>query len=47
MKNIHDLKLLAERVAGNPAQATMNEKIVAIVEYRDGTIIDVVRQTIA
>jgi citrate lyase subunit alpha / citrate CoA-transferase len=45
VKNIHDLKLLAERIAGTCAKATMHEKIVAIVEYRDGTIIDVVRQT--
>jgi citrate lyase subunit alpha/citrate CoA-transferase len=45
VKNIHDLKLLAQRIAGSRAQATMHEKIVAIVEYRDGTIIDVVRQT--
>jgi citrate lyase subunit alpha/citrate CoA-transferase len=44
VKNIHDLKLLAERIAGNRADATMHEKIVAIVEYRDGTIIDAVRQ---
>ncbi len=44
VKNIHDLKLLAERIAGTRAKATMHEKIVAIVEYRDGTIIDVVRQ---
>jgi citrate lyase subunit alpha/citrate CoA-transferase len=45
VKNIHDLKLLAQRIAGSRAQATMHEKIVAIVEYRDDTIIDVVRQT--
>ncbi len=45
VKNIHDLKLLAERIAGNRAKVIMHEKIVAIVEYRDGTIIDVVRQT--
>jgi citrate lyase subunit alpha/citrate CoA-transferase len=44
VKNIHDLKLLAQRIAGSRAQATMHEKIVAIVEYRDGTIIDVARQ---
>ena len=45
VKNIHDLKLLAERIAGPGAKAATHEKIVAIVEYRDGTIIDVVRQT--
>jgi citrate lyase subunit alpha/citrate CoA-transferase len=46
VKNIYDLKLLAERIAGSRTKMTMHEKIVAIVEYRDGTIIDVVRQMI-
>ena len=46
MRDINDLRVLAQRVAGSRAKATMHEKIVAIVEYRDGTIIDVVRQTI-
>jgi citrate lyase subunit alpha / citrate CoA-transferase len=44
VKDIHDLRLLAERAAGSRARAATNERIVAIVEYRDGTIIDVVRQ---
>jgi citrate lyase subunit alpha/citrate CoA-transferase len=44
VKNIHDLKLLAEPIAGSRTKATAHENIVAIVEYRDGTIIDVVRQ---
>ena len=45
VKNIHDLEPLAERTAGTRAKPTTNEKIVALVEYRDGTVIDVVRQT--
>jgi citrate lyase subunit alpha/citrate CoA-transferase len=32
-------------MAGVPPTFSMGEKIVAIVEYRDGTVIDVVRQT--
>lgn len=42
--NIEELKLLAERIAGKPQPITLTDKIVAVVEYRDGTVIDVVRQ---
>ena len=45
VKDIHDLKRRAEQMAGVPPTFSMGEKIVAIVEYRDGTVIDVVRQT--
>lgn len=45
VKDINELKLLAEKIAGVPAQVITGEKIVAVVEYRDGTVIDVVRQT--
>lgn len=44
VKEIAELKQLAEEIAGPPQALATNEKIVAIVEYRDGTIIDVVRQ---
>jgi len=44
VKEIGELKELAERIAGIPKQIKMGKKIVAVVEYRDGTIIDVVRQ---
>ena len=44
MKEISELESLVNRIIGRSAEATMHEKIVAIVEYRDGTIIDVVRQ---
>ncbi|MCE5286727.1 MAG: citrate lyase subunit alpha [Pelosinus sp.] len=44
VKDIEELKALAEKIAGVPQQIITGEKIVAIVEYRDGTIIDVVRQ---
>jgi len=44
VKDIRGLKELAEKIAGTPKQVKTGEKIVAVVEYRDGTIIDVVRQ---
>lgn len=44
VKDIQELKELAEKIAGVPKQIKTGEKIVAVVEYRDGTIIDVVRQ---
>lgn len=44
IKDIQELKELAERIAGVPKPIKTGEKIVAVVEYRDGTIIDVVRQ---
>ena len=44
VKEIRELKILAEKIAGTPKQVKTGEKIVAVVEYRDGTIIDVVRQ---
>lgn len=44
VKDIHELKREAEKIAGIPQNIKMGEKIVAVVEYRDGTIIDIVRQ---
>lgn len=44
VKDITELKALAEKIAGAPESVSTGGKIVAIVEYRDGTIIDVVRQ---
>lgn len=41
---IEDLKVLAEKIAGQPRPVEVGSKIVALVEYRDGTVIDVVRQ---
>jgi citrate lyase subunit alpha / citrate CoA-transferase len=42
--SINDLKSRAERIVGAPRPIAVNENIVAVVEYRDGTVIDVVRQ---
>jgi citrate lyase subunit alpha/citrate CoA-transferase len=46
VREINDLKLLAERAAGKREALAVKEKIVAAVEYRDGTIIDTVRQVL-
>lgn len=42
--DIRELKAEAERIAGVPRQIQTADRIVALVEYRDGSIIDVVRQ---
>ena len=42
---IEEMAQMAEDIAGIPGRVELHEKIVAYVEYRDGTIIDVVRQS--
>ncbi len=44
VKDIHDLRRTAQQIAGDSPTLSRDGKIVAVVEYRDGTIIDVVRQ---
>ncbi len=44
VKDIKELKTIAEAIAGVPDTLQTAEKIVAVVEYRDGSLIDVVRQ---
>lgn len=44
VQDVHELKALAEKIAGVPQTPVFNGRIVAIVEYRNGTVIDVVRQ---
>lgn len=41
---IEELKAMAEKLTGIPEKIEFADKIVAIVEYRDGSVIDVVRQ---
>ncbi|MDR2300834.1 MAG: citrate lyase subunit alpha [Deltaproteobacteria bacterium] len=43
VKDIHELKNLAHKMAGIPQTMAFDGPIVGLVEYRDGTIIDVVR----
>lgn len=42
--DIHELKAMAERTSGVPAAPAMGERIVADVIYRDGTVIDHIRE---
>ncbi|SCZ79646.1 citrate lyase subunit alpha [Acidaminobacter hydrogenoformans] len=42
---IQDLLAMAESMTGIPDEMTFSDDIVAVVEYRDGTVIDVVRKT--
>ncbi|MDU2063605.1 MAG: citrate lyase subunit alpha [Sporomusaceae bacterium] len=44
--SIEELKDLAEEIAGTPKEIATSDEVVALVEYRDGTIIDVVRKVI-
>jgi citrate lyase subunit alpha / citrate CoA-transferase len=44
VKDITDLKPTVDETAGIPQPVEVGDKIVAVVEYRDGTVIDVVRQ---
>jgi len=44
VKDIQDLKAMAEKIAGVPQKLKTSDRIVAVVEYRDGSVIDVVRQ---
>lgn len=41
---IEELKELAEKMTGKPDAIETTDEIVAIVEYRDGTVVDVVRK---
>ena len=41
---IETLQQMAYKIAGEPNPLEFEEKIVAVVEYRDGTVIDVVRK---
>jgi citrate lyase subunit alpha/citrate CoA-transferase len=43
---IGDLKKTAEEFTGIPKPPSFGEKIIGIVEYRDGTVIDTIRQRI-
>lgn len=42
--DIHELQQIAEKLLGVPKPIEHTDKIVCLVEYRDGTVIDVIRQ---
>jgi len=44
LMSIYDLKQIAYDLAGTPEPIELSEEIVGVVEYRDGTIIDVIRK---
>jgi citrate lyase subunit alpha/citrate CoA-transferase len=44
VREIGDLKRLAESYTGIPRPLEFEDRIVGLVEYRDGTIIDTIRQ---
>ena len=44
VRNIQDLQEEVEAIVGKAKEVEYTDKIVALIEYRDGTIIDVVRQ---
>lgn len=44
LKTIHELKEMAEKITGKPDAIEFSDEIVALVEYRDGSIIDVIKK---
>ncbi len=43
---IEELKEIAEKMTGKPEPIKTTDEVVAVVEYRDGTVIDVVKKAI-
>lgn len=41
---IEELKKIAEEMTGKPNKIELSDEVVAVVEYRDGTVIDVVKK---
>lgn len=46
LMTINELKDIAEDLTGKPQQIKTSDEIVAVVEYRDGTVIDVINKVI-
>lgn len=46
LMNIEDLQQIAYDLAGKPEEIPVTDDIVGVVEYRDGTIIDVIRKPV-
>lgn len=45
LKTIEELKEMAEKLTGVPEKIQFTDEVVGIVEYRDGTVIDVIRKS--
>ena len=43
---IEELKVIAEKMTGKPKAIEFSDEIVAVIEYRDGSVIDVVRKPV-
>lgn len=43
---INELKELAEKMTGRPENIETSDEVVAVIEYRDGTVIDVVKKVV-
>ena len=46
LMSIHELRDLAYELSGKPMPIRMTDEIVGVVEYRDGTVIDVIRKPV-
>ncbi len=44
IKTIEELKAISDNLVGIPKEIDFDDKIVAVVEYRDGTVIDVIHK---
>ncbi len=44
LKTIEELQHDVEKITGKPKELEFKDKIVGLVEYRDGTYIDVIRE---
>ena len=43
---IQELQQLAEAITGVPEPIRTTDRVVAVVEYRDGSVVDVIRETV-
>ena len=46
VKDIQELKQIAEDIAGVPKKVEMGDKVVARVLYRDGTLLDTIKNVL-
>ena len=44
VKSIYELKEEAENICGKPEKPEFTDKVVAVVKWVDGTVIDAIRQ---
>ena len=42
--DIEELKEIAEKITGTPERIKFKDKIIGVVQYRDGSVIDVLRE---